>query len=214
MPTTLTMRIDSLKNAPDRAGRYWVTFSDGTKLGLYRQTVEDFRLYPGKELEEGEFERLSEEAGKMSAKMRAVRIVSASSVSKRDLQQRLVRKGEDPEQAKAAVEWMEDLHLVDDKATAEQVVRSCIAKGYGLARAKQALYEKQIPKAYWDEVLEDYPDQNEKILDFLRSRLDADSDEKQKKRAIDALIRRGHSYGTIKKALNALSFDTEDVFED
>lgn len=214
MPTTLTMRIDSLKNAPDRAGRYWVTFSDGTKLGLYRQTVEDFGLYPGKELEEGEFERLSEEAGKMSAKMRAVRIVSASSVSKRDLQQRLVRKGEDPEQAKAAVAWMEDLHLVDDKATAEQVVRSCIAKGYGLARAKQALYEKQIPKAYWDEVLEDYPDQNEKILDFLRSRLDADSDEKQKKRAIDALIRRGHSYGTIKKALNALSFDTEDVFED
>ena len=214
MPTTLTMRIDSLKNAPDRAGRYWVTFSDGTKLGLYRQTVEDFGLYPGKELEEGEFERLSEEAGKMSAKMRAVRIVSASSVSKRDLQQRLVRKGEDPEQAKAAVAWMEDLHLVHDKATAEQVVRSCIAKGYGLARAKQALYEKQIPKAYWDEVLEDYPDQNEKILDFLRSRLDADSDEKQKKRAIDALIRRGHSYGTIKKAMDALSFETEDVFED
>lgn len=214
MPTTLTMRIDSLKNAPDRAGRYWVTFSDGTRLGLYRQTVEDFGLYPGKELDETEFARLGTEAGRMSAKMRAVRIVSASSVSKRDLQQRLVRKGEDPEQARAAVEWMEDLHLVDDKATAEQVVRSCIAKGYGLARAKQALYEKQIPKAYWDEVLEDYPDQNEKILDFLRSRLDADSDEKQKKRAIDALIRRGHSYGTIKKALNALSFDTEDVFED
>ena len=214
MPTTSMMRIDALKNAPDRAGRYWVTFSDGTKLGLYRQTVEDFGLYPGKELDEQEFARLGEEAGKMSAKMRAVRIVSASSVSKRDLQQRLVRKGEDPEQAKAAVAWMEDLHLVDDKATAEQVVRSCISKGYGLARAKQALYEKQIPKAYWDEVLEDYPDQNEKILDFLRSRLDADSDEKQKKRAIDALIRRGHSYGTIKKALNALSFDTEEVFED
>ena len=214
MPTTLTMRIDSLKSTPDRAGRYWVTFSDGTRLGLYRQTVEDFGLYPGKELEEGEFERLSEEAGKMSAKMRAVRIVSASSVSKRDLQQRLVRKGEDPGQAKVAVAWMEDLHLVDDKATAEQVVRSCISKGYGLQRTKQALYEKQIPKVYWEEVLADYPDQTEKIVDFLHSRLDADSDEKQKKRAIDALIRRGHSYGTIKKALNALSFDTEDVFED
>ena len=214
MPTTLTMRIDALKNAPDRAGRYWVTFSDGTRLGLYRQTVEDFGLYPGMELEEGEFERLSEEAGKMSAKMRAVRIVSASSVSKRDLQQRLVRKGEDPEQARAAVAWMEDLHLVDDRATAEQVVRSCIYKGYGLQRAKQALYEKQIPKAYWEEVLADYPDQTEKIVDFLRSRLDADSDEKQKKRAIDALIRRGHSYGTIKKALESLSFETEDMFED
>ena len=129
-------RIDALKNAPDRAGRYWVTFSDGTRLGLYRQTVEDFGLYPGKELEDAELERLREEAGKMSAKMRAVRIVSATSVSRRDLEQRLVRKGEDPEQAKAAVQWMEDLHLVDDRATAEQVVRSCISKGYGLARAK------------------------------------------------------------------------------
>ena len=214
MPTISAMRIDSLKNAPDRAGRYWVTFSDGTKLGLYRQTVEDFGLYPGKELDEQELERLNVEAGKMSAKMRAVRIVSASSVSKRDLQQRLVRKGEDPEQAEAAVAWMEDLHLVDDRATAEQVVRSCIYKGYGLQRAKQALYEKQIPKAYWDEVLEDYPDQLGKIQDFLRARLDADSNEKQKKRAIDALIRRGHSYGAIKKAMDALSFETEDVFED
>ena len=208
------MRVDALKNAPDRAGRYWVTFDDGTKLGLYRQTVEDFGLYPGKELDEEEFSRLGTEAGKMSAKMRAVRIVSASSVSKRDLQQRLVRKGENPAQAEAAVQWMEELHLVDDRATAEQVVRSCIAKGYGLARAKQALYEKQIPKSYWDEVLEDYPDQSEKIQDFLRSRLDGDSDEKQKKRAIDALIRRGHSYGVIKKALEELSFDCEDVFEE
>ena len=214
MPTISVMRIDALKNAPDRAGRYWVTFSDGSRLGLYRQTVEDFGLYPGKELDEQELERLNVEAGKMSAKMRAVRIVSASSVSKRDLQQRLVRKGEDPEQAKAAVSWMEDLHLVDDRATAEQVVRSCIYKGYGLQRAKQALYEKQIPKAYWDEVLEDYPDQLGKIQDFLRARLDADSDEKQKKRAIDALIRRGHSYGAIKKAMDALSLETEDVFED
>ena len=214
MPTISVMRIDALKNAPDRAGRYWVTFSDGSRLGLYRQTVEDFGLYPGKELDEQELERLNVEAGKMSAKMRAVRIVSASSVSKRDLQQRLVRKGEDPEQAKAAVAWMEDLHLVDDRATAEQVVRSCIYKGYGLQRAKQALYEKQIPKAYWDEALEDYPDQSEKIQEFLRARLDTDSDEKQKKRAIDALIRRGHSYGTIKKAMDALSFDSEDVFED
>ena len=208
------MRIDGLKNAPDRAGRYWVTFSDGSRLGLYRQTVEDFGLYPGKELSDTELEALRSAAGQMSAKMRAVRIVSAASVSKRDLEQRLVRKGEDPEQAKAAVQWMSDLNLVDDRATAEQVVHSCISKGYGIARAKQALYEKRIPKEYWQDALEDYPDQTEKIQAFLRSRLDGDSDEKQVRRAIDALIRRGHSYGTIKKALEELSLDCEDVFED
>ena len=208
------MRIKSLKLSPDRAGRYWVTFDDGSRLGLYRQTVEDFALYSGKELTEEEAQRLKTAAGQMSAKMRAVRIVSASSVSKRDLQDRLVRKGEDPDQAREAVAWMEDLHLVDDRNTADQVGHSCIAKGYGLARAKQALYEKRIPKQYWEEALEDYPDQSEKIESFLRSRLDADSDEKQIKKAIDALLRRGHSYGTVRQVLRNLSFDTEDYFEE
>ena len=208
------MRIDSLKNTPDRAGRYWVTFDDGTKLGLYRQTVEDFCLYPGKELSDEDKSNLLTAAGKMSAKMRAVRIVSASSVSRRDLEERLVRKGEDPAQAKEAVQWMEDLHLVDDRSTAEQVVHSCISKGYGLARAKQALYEKRIPKQYWEEALEDYPDQMEKIVSFLRSRLDADSDEKQIKRAIDALIRRGHSYGKIREGLNIISLDSDEFMEE
>lgn len=208
------MKVESLKTSPDRAGRYWVTFDDGSKMGLYRQTVEDFALYSGKELDEQEAEAFRTAAGQMSAKMRAVRIVSAASVSRRDLEARLVRKGEDPQQAKEAVAWMEDLHLVDDRATAEQVVSSCISKGYGLARAKQALYEKRIPKEYWDEALADYPDQTEKITAFLKSRLDADSDEKQVRRAVDALIRRGHNYGTIRRALDALSFDTEDFQEE
>lgn len=208
------MKVESLKTAPDRAGRYWVTFDDGSRMGLYRQTVEDFALYSGKELDEQEAEALRTAAGQMSAKMRAVRIVSAASVSRRDLEARLVRKGEDPQQAKEAVAWMEDLHLVDDRATAEQVVSSCISKGYGLARAKQALYEKRIPKEYWDEALADYPDQTEKITAFLKSRLDADSDEKQVRRAVDALIRRGHNYGAIRRALDALSFDTEDFQEE
>lgn len=208
------MRIDSLKTSPDRAGRYWVTFDDGTRLGLYRQTVEDFGLYSGLDLTEKEMADLQTAAGQMSAKMRAVRIVSASSVSKKDLEQRLVRKGEDPKQAREAVQWMEDLHLVNDRNTAEQVVHSCISKGYGLQRAKQALYEKRIPKEYWEEALADYPDQWEKIEAFLHSRLDIDSDDKQKKKAVDALLRRGHSYSIIRQVLNELSFDTEDYFED
>ena len=208
------MRIDSLKTTPDRAGRYWVGFSDGSKMGLYRQTVEDFGLYTGKELSDGELEALRTEAGKMSAKMRAIRIVSASSVSRKDLEQRLVRKGEDPQQAKEAVLWMEELHLVDDRNTAEAVVRSCISKGYGLSRAKQALFEKRIPKEFWEEALAEYPDQSEKIESFLRSRLDSDSDPKEIKKAVDALLRRGHSYGTVRQVLNSLSFETEDYFED
>ena len=208
------MRIESLKAAPDRAGRFWLRFDDGKKLGLYRQTVEEFGLYPGKELSREELDRLLAAAGEMSARMRAVRIVSASNVSRKDLQERLIRKGENLDQAQQAVAWMKELKLVDDRKTAEAVVHSCINKGYGLARARQALYEKRIPKEFWEEALTDYPDQSEKIAAFLRSRLTSDSDEKQVKRAVDALLRKGHSYGQIRQVLRDLSFDTEDFLEE
>ncbi len=174
---------------------------DGSVLWLYRQTVEDFGLYAGKELDEKKQGNLLAAAGKMSAKMRAVRIVSASSVSKRDLERRLVQKGEKAADAQQAVAWMEELNLLDDQKTARQVVDRCIGKGYGLARAKQALYEKRIPKEYWEEALADYPDQTEKILEYLHSRLGEQWEEKDLRRATDGLLRRGHSYGEIRKAL-------------
>ena len=208
------MRIDLLKTSPDRVGRYAVHFSDGSVMRLYRQTVEDFGLYSGKELSEDEMAALQASAGQMSAKMRAVRIVAASSVTKGDLQQRLIQKGEDPKQAKEAVDWMSDLNLLDDSHVAEQVVRRCISRGYGLARAKQALYEKKVPKQYWDAALADYPDQMEEIVDFLRSRLGEEYDQRELKRAIDALMRRGHSYSVVRKALNCLALDHDDFREE
>lgn len=201
------MRIESLSDKPDRAGRYLVRLDNGVAIRLYRQTVEDHALYTGKELSDEELKLLRKDAGQMSAKMRAVRIVSASSVSKDDLCRRLIQKGEDPLQAREAVRWMEDLNLVDDRQTAEQLVSRCISRGYGIAKAKQMLYEKRIPKQYWQDALEDYPDQTEKIVEFLRSRLNGESDMREKKRAVDALIRRGHSYSQIRSAMHLLDFD-------
>ena len=206
------MRIDSISAKPDRAGRYTLRLSDGSTMRLYRQTAEDFGLYSGMELSDEQMKALREAAGQMSAKMRAVRIVTASNVSRRDLEERLIRKGEEPEQARAAVEWMEDLDLVDDSRTAAQIVGQCTRKGYGIARAKQALYEKRIPKEYWEEALADYPDQSDYILDFLRRQLGEERDQRQVKRAVDALLRRGHNYNDIRRCLRKL--DADDFLED
>lgn len=198
---------------PDRVGRHTVKLDDGTSMRLYRQTVEDFGLYPGKELEEAEFNRLQAAAALMSAKMRAVRIISASSVSKGDLQRRLIEKGENKQDAQKAVAWLAEMDLLDDRKTAEQVVQTCIAKGYGRSRAKQALFEKRIPKEYWDDVLENYPDQTDKILAFLQKRLKEEWSEKDLRKATDALLRRGHSYQQIRRALEEFS-QNADLQED
>ena len=214
MRTISVMKIERLSTSPDRAGRYYATLSNGEKLRLYRGTLEDFGIYPGMELDEATLAKLKDAAGKMSAKMRAVRIVAASSVSRLDLQERLIRKGENEKDAIQAVAWMEEHQLVDDRATARQVVQSCAAKGYGRVRAKQALYEKRIPREFWEEALDDFPDQEDKILAFLKARLGNDYDDRDIQRAVAALIRRGHSYAAIREGLQMLSLETDEIPED
>lgn len=206
------MRIESVSSQPDRAGRYTVKLSDGTVMRLYRQTIQDFMLFSGAELSEETMEDLRTAAGAMSAKMRAVRIVSMSSLSKRDLEQRLIQKGEDPNQAKDAVKWMSDLDLLDDRKTAQQIVNRCIGKGYGLARAKQALFEKRIPKEFWDEALEDYPDQQEHIVSYLQAHLSDSYQDRDLRKVINALIRRGHSYHEIRKGLQKIEASLEEEY--
>ena len=208
------MKIKSVAAAPDRLSRYRVEMEDEKVLRLYRQTVQDFGLYPGMELSEAEYAKLMAAAGEMSAKMRAVRIIATTSVSQKDLEHRLLQKGETEEHAKAAVAWMKEMSLVDDRATAQQVVSNCIRKGYGLNRAKQVLFEKRIPKEFWEEVLADYPDQTDSIVAFLKSRLDDNTDQKDVKKAIDALLRRGHSYSAIRRGLEQVLADCEEFAED
>ena len=186
-------------------------FEGGEIMRLYRQTVEDFGLYAGLELTDAEFARLTEAAGQMSAKMRAVRIISASGVTKRELEHRLVAKGENPAQAKEAVHWLSEMDLLDDAKTARNIVERCIAKGYGIARAKQALYEKRVPKHLWEDALADYPTQEEHILSYLEAHPEIQSDRKARDRAIQALLRRGHSYSEIRCCMENFSVEMEET---
>ena len=207
------MRIDSVAAQPDRSGRHTVKFADGSVMRLYRQTVEDFAIYSGKEMDEAEFTHLRAAAEEMSAKMRAVRIISASGVSKSELEYRLIQKGESKHNAQQAVQWLSERNLLDDQATARQLVQICISKGYGLGRAKQTLYEKRIPKEYWNEVLADYPDMTDEILSFLHTKLGSNRDPKVLKRTVDALLRWGHNYGEIRSAMNQF-LENEDWEEE
>lgn len=196
------MRIESVSEKADRTGQYYVKLSDGSTLRLYPQTITDFKLLPGRVLEADTLQEIRQAAGAISAKMRAVRIVSATAVAAGDLERRLRNKGETPEDARSAVAWMEELHLLDDLDTAKQLVRRGLAKGYGENRLRQMLYEKRIPKELWEEALADLPEPDEAIARFLAQKLPPDAGPKEQKKVIDALIRRGYAWGDIRRALN------------
>lgn len=182
--------------------RVTLWLSDGTKMKVPTSVVVSYGLYQGMELSEDTLAELLEGAQKASAKDRAVRIVSATSISEKELKRRLIQRGERPEDAGAAVDWLRDIGAVDDGAMAKTIVARCVSRGYGEARIRQELYQKGIPKQYWDEALEGLPDMGGAIDRFLEQRLRGQwPDQKELKRVTDALQRRGHSWEDIGAAL-------------
>ena len=196
-------------------------FEDGKRLKAPAYKIVELGLTPGAEVTPEVFLALENAQSLASCKERAVRILTASGLSKKELQKRLVQKGESEEDAEAAVAWLEELHLIDDLETAKQLVRSACLRGYGAARAKSILYEKGIPKELWDEALAELSEMDDAIDTFLRRKLDGRTlDAKQIKKTVDALLRRGHSYHDIQAGLRryeaslSLEQTQEDTWED
>lgn len=196
-------------------------FEDGKRLKAPAFKVVELGLTPGAEVTPEAFLALENAQSLAFCKERAVRILTASGLSKKELQKRLVQKGESEEDAEAAVAWLEELHLIDDLETAKQLVRSACLRGYGAARAKSILYEKGIPKELWDEALAELSEMDDAIDTFLRRKLDGRKlDAKQIKKTVDALLRRGHSYHDIQAGLRryeaslSLEQTQEDTWED
>ena len=191
-------------------------FDDGKRLKAPAFKVVELGLNIGSDVSPEDFLALENAQSLASCKERAVRILTASGLSKKELQKRLVQKGESEEDAEEAISWLEDLQLIDDLETAKQLVRSAALRGYGRARAKNILYEKGIPKEFWEEALEELPEMDGAIDTFLRRKLEGRPlDDKLIKKTVDALLRRGHSYHDIQEGLRRFEAALpEDTWED
>ncbi len=209
------MKIERLLEPQHPGGQFTVFLEDGKKLRLQPAVVGDFGLYTGLDLDDDLLARLREANAAASARARAVRIISSASVSEKDLRRRLVQKGEKEADADGAVEWLRDLDLLDDRETARQLAQSAARKGYGPARIRQVLYQKGIDRSLWDEAMEDLPSPDGAIDSFLASRFRGRKPEQTEvKRAVDALLRRGHRWNDIKPAIQRYTDALDDVTEE
>ena len=206
------MRIESLK-PPVRAGsKLRIVFDNGSTLAVPPQIAEEFSLCVGCEIDDAKFTALKQKAAELSAKARAVRIISTTGVTKGDLERRLVQKGESQQDAENAVRWLDELKLLDDAEIARQTVQRGVAKGYGAARIRQMLYEKQVPRELWDEALAAIPPMDDALDEFFQKKLRGSTDRDELQKAAQAAARRGHSWLDIKAALQRYnsSIDLEE----
>ena len=204
------MKIESLAPSAQPDGPLVCTLETGERLKVPTFLAADLNLYAGRELSEDELSTLRAAIARARTRQRAVRILSSTAISRAALEKRLTDKGAVPEDAQDTVQWLDELHLLDDAAVAEQVVQSAVRKGYGRRRIEQILYEKRIPREYWQDALAAIPDMDGALDSFLHRALDGKAvDDKLLKRTTDALLRRGHSWSDIRAALTRYRADLE-----
>ena len=194
------MRIKSIQQTRNPE-KFDLMFDDGSKLRVMATVVPDLGLYASMEVDAALLERILQTHEKAQTRLRAVRIVAAANVSQRELQRRLIQKGQKPEDAAEAAQWLEALGALDDEKTARLLVQRGAAKGYGRARIRQELQQKGIPKDLWEQALAELPEPDGAIDRFLQQKLRGSwSDEKTRKKVTDALYRRGHRWSDIQAA--------------
>lgn len=205
------MKIEAIEATRSPTGKLRLRFGDGSSLPVYPSVITELGLCAGMEIPDGALESIKDSASRASAKERAIRILSATAVTEKELRRRLKQKGEQEEHGNEAVDWLKELNLLDDRRAAEMVVAQGVSKGYGEARLRQMLYEKGVPRELWQETLEDLPSPNEGIRSFLAKRFrNKTPDRAEIKRATDALLRRGHKWKDIRHVMEEFASDPEN----
>lgn len=215
-PTIWTMRIESLSPSQRVQGRWIAVLADGSKLKLTDREMVDFSLYAGLDLPEEMLAQLRDSAGESAARRRALNILSARPLSRRELEKRLAEKGETPAHAAAAADYMEHLGYLNDEHYAKLLAEHYAAKGYGPRKVRDELYRRGVPRELWDGALAELQEPDDALDALVAARLQRipRPDRADLKRVSDALARRGYGWSDISAAIRRYQQEHEVEWED
>lgn len=191
--------------------RFLARFDNGEELRTTLAVVTELSLYSGRTLTEDELSAVRDVSARSRCRQRALRIIGARAMSVKELTDRLKEKGESPENAEDAAQWLLDMRLLDDAQYAAMCVRHYAARGYGPGKIRNELYRRGIARELWDEALEELPEQDDRIDALLRRKLKSDTpDRAELRKAADYLYRRGFGRDEIHAALARYSELSEE----
>ena len=227
------MVIQKLEPSQHRAGRWLVWFEDGSLLRVSEGDVVALSLYAGKELNEKEAAALTAAAQQSKLNERAVEILSARPMSRKELVDKLTapkprkKRGEgQPEPSPEALETereallasaegvadrFEELGLLNDEEYARTVVRHYSAKGFGIRRIRDELYRRGVPREFWEGALSELEPDEGGLDELVRKKLrGAEPTRENLKKVSDHLARRGFGWEEISSALRRYGAEFED----
>ncbi len=217
------MKIMKLEPSQRVKDRWLCHLEDGSILRVTENEVVSFALYSGMDLSPERLEELQRTAGESRARGKALDLIARKPVSRKELVKKLTAKPprkkdgteREPiatqEQAETVADWLEDLGYLNDREYAKTVVRHYSAKGYGDRKLRDELFRRGVPRELWSEALEEAQEPEDGIDTFLQKRFRGGTpDQKDLKRAADALARRGYNWNEIREGLNRYGAGIEE----
>lgn len=162
------------------------------------------RFSVGSEISDEELKELIEFSNEKRAKEKALWLISYRDHSKKELMDKL-RRTADEQSAESAAERMEELGLIDDEKFARKYANELInVKHLSKRAAEFKLFEKGIDKQLARDILDEFEiNPRDHIYAIIEKKYrNAITDEKGRKRAINALQRMGYTWSDINCVLN------------
>lgn len=187
-----------------------VEFEGGESLRSTLAAVTDARLYVGMELDEDAFAALKRSSSRGLERQKALELLSRRPHSRRELKDKLLRRGVSEEDAEDCMQWLSDRGFLDDEEYAGAVARHYAAKGYGAGRLRSELQRRGIDRELAADTLSNLPDNAGKIDAFLARKLTDVNDREAVRKVSAALFRRGFSWEEIRAALRRFDSSIEE----
>ena len=205
------MKITRIENSKHVQERVLVFLEEGDPLRITGHELLQFGLYPGMDLSPQLVVQLQAAGQRSESRVKAAQLASGRMLSRKELTDKLSRKGIDPDTAEETADWLKSLGAVDDAAYAGVIARHYAASGYGPGRVRQELQKRGVSRELWDDALSQLPDSADAIDRFLQKKLSGRTpDRATLKKLSDALLRRGFSWSDIRPALNRLGEEIDE----
>lgn len=195
-------KIEEQKNKK----RVNIFVDDAFFCGLNKETALIFKLKVGKEVDENVLKDAVFESEVKSAFEKAADYLSVRPQSKRELFNKLLKKGFEKQAIEKAIKKLEEYHYIDDEIYAKQVIEQ--NKKYSKRMLELKLREKGISS---DIIQENFSDSDDNLeFEICKKQVEklVKSKDMTKEGAMQklfaALARKGFAFDVIKKATKAV----------
>lgn len=192
--------IEVQKNNPER----YSVFLDGEfAFGISDIDLFNLGIKTGIEIDDDFLSKIEETVDYKKCLDAAVKAVSAKMYSKKEIRDKLAKKGFTDTAVKNAVDLLEEYGYINDEAYAK-VFAEYKGRKNGAAKIRYELISKGIMPEIADEILKDFDNYSD-LKEMMKKKINGKAiDRKEKDKLIRAFMSKGFGYDAVKKCLSEL----------